>query len=91
LIEVSTSTTVIPGYIFYPFAAALDSSNGSIVVASYEATPQGEAAPVMLRVWEETASFEVMGRLPPLVHLKLKFVLAPEQQIQRALTTYYPL
>jgi Type II secretion system (T2SS), protein E, N-terminal domain len=29
--------------------------------------------------------------LPPLVHLKLKFVLAPQAQIQQALATYYPI
>jgi len=33
---------------------------------------------------------EAIVGLPPLVHLKLKFVLAPQEQIQRALVTYYP-
>ena len=33
---------------------------------------------------------EAVVGLPPLVHLKLKFVLAPQDQIQRALATYYP-
>ena len=28
--------------------------------------------------------------LPPLVELKLKFVLAPQEQVQRALVSYYP-
>jgi hypothetical protein len=33
---------------------------------------------------------EAVVGLPPLLHLKLKFVLAPQQQIQKALATYYP-
>ena len=33
---------------------------------------------------------EAVVGLPPFVHLKLKFVLAPQDQIQRALATYYP-
>jgi hypothetical protein len=66
--DVRTSTTVIPGYLFFPVAAALDSSNGSIVVATYEVTPDGKAAPVIVRVWEETASFEIVGKTPPLEH-----------------------
>lgn len=34
---------------------------------------------------------EAVVGLPPLVNLKLKFVLAPQQQVQRALAVYYPV
>ena len=34
---------------------------------------------------------EASVALPPLVHLKLKFVLAPQAQVQRFLATYYPI
>ena len=34
---------------------------------------------------------EAVVGLPPLVNLKLKFVLAPQEQVQRALTVYYPV
>lgn len=33
---------------------------------------------------------EAVVGLPPLVHLRLKFVLASQQEIQSALATYYP-